>query len=325
MDWKRLALILTTASSLAMVGCGDDDDNGTNGDPDAQTGELDECFTLEPPATDNCEEEGDTHWYVVNVLDFGSQDFDTGQTPGFNIDGCNTRVDGSAGNTGCGHMDHQYDIDQDGVVEGPERGIDNMMSALSGALGSFLDVQEMVDDGEILILVEVSGVTDLQNDSCVNAALYLGQLPEGEELENGIEPGMMFEIDPDSLDDMGEPLVQAEGVLEDGRLIIGPVDIVLDIPFEGEEVTFAIENGQVALTLGENELSEGVIGGGLDVADLSQMVEELAGLDIGGLLEMNADLWEDENNENCESISISLTFGAVDAVVTEPEEEAEAL
>ncbi|MFW6050608.1 MAG: hypothetical protein ACODAU_05510 [Myxococcota bacterium] len=325
MDWKKLALCLVMGSTLALAGCGDDGNgNGNGGDDDAGTngdggGDLDaeRVEIPESPTPSGCEEDGDTYFYVLNVLEFGTTDQtdDGPRTPGFNLDGYNTP---NGGLSGCGQTDHTYDIDQNGTIEEHEEGVDNQLASLATTLESVLDLQAEVNSGSIVILAELEGVSDTQNDSCVTMNMLLGVVPEGVELDEGmlIEPGTTFEIDPISYDeDTGEPLISQDAVIEDGRVMAGPFTITLSI----EELELAVRNASVSFEVGETELSGGLIGGSLNIDDLVTAVGDLAG-DLGitpeqvrELLEPLADMSPDEAGE-CQAISVGLTFGAVEAV-----------
>jgi hypothetical protein len=331
MDWKKLTLSLVTASSLAFVGCGDDDNGGVDASDDSPTVPV-QCDPPEAPETTGCEDNdaGETHYFIVHELDFGEFDATTGQTPGFNIDGCNTVAGGP---TGCGHMDGRYDIDQDGTVEGLEEGIDNQIAQVAGIIGGELNIQNEINSGSILILAKVEGLNDPVNDGCVDVSLLLANVPEGETLElegDRIVPGQTFEIDPASFNASGDPLVFGRGVLENGRLLIGPVTLALSIPVDEEtDVTLTILNAQVAFNLGDGTLEVGVIGGGLNIDALVEAIAPLLGSDFSPELVLQilgplADLDPDANNANCEAISLGLTFGAVDAVAVDADEELDA-
>jgi hypothetical protein len=262
---------------------------------------------------------GYTYTYVVSVLDFAVTDAITGQTPGFNLDWCNT-TDG--GNTGCGHMDRSYDVDQNGTLEGPELGVDSQLSEVAGILGGFLPLQSAVDDGELLLLVVISGVHDLQDDSCVEVTLLRGEVPEGVTLEhdsNGrIAPGQAFAVDPASYDATGEPLQRAQGVVRNGRLFMELTTFLLAIAVDdGVEFRITLHEAQAAFELSAAQLSVGVVAGSLDVDTFSDSVgsfwPEFPPETVRSFVEPLADLNPDEDNANCDQISAGLVFAAVDA------------
>ncbi|MFW5875917.1 MAG: hypothetical protein ACOCXM_04215 [Myxococcota bacterium] len=318
MDWKKLALSLVVGSSLAFVGCGDD------GSGSADPLEQERVELPEPVEPENCDASaGEEYFYVINALDFAQADTSTGDptAPGFNIDGFNTP---SGGASGCGQMDYAYDIDQNGSIEEHEMGVDNALASLAGTLSSYLDLQEEVSNGSIVILARLEGVEDTTNDSCVTMSLLLGELPEGttadelDEDEDGfIDPGATFEIDPASYEADGEtPLIQEDAVIEDGRVMMGPVNIGLDI----QGIMLNVENASVAFDVGETELSTGIIGGQLNIDALldavSDLLDGISPESIRDIIGSAADLDPvgGEDGSECESLSLGLEFGAVDAV-----------
>jgi hypothetical protein len=312
MDFRKLIVIMATAGAIALVGCGDD---GPTGDPffapDARKTPL--------PPTGPCAETGDSYFYVVNVLGFATTSAETGQTPGFNLDGYNTPAGGSSG---CGHMDRRFDVDQDGTVEDDENGIDNQLAELASILGSVLNLQAMVDDGDILILVEAKHVDSLTNDDCVEVDLLLGDVPDGVTLEydasGRIAAGQAFEINPSSYDAGGKALISGLGSIVNGRLYIGPVTLNLTVPVDGNDVVLGIQTGQVAFNPSAGALTVGVIGGALNVDALLEAVGSLLPSDfppetVRSFLEPLMDINPDANNANCDSVSLGLSFSAVEA------------
>jgi hypothetical protein len=313
MDFRKLIVIMATAGAVALVGCGSDDE--VAGDPYYAPNER---KTPVPP-TAACADTGDSYFYVVNVLGFATTSAETGQTPGFNLDGYNTPAGGSSG---CGHMDRRFDVNQDGVVEDDENGIDNQLAELASILASVLNLQAMVDDGDILILVEAKHVDSLTSDECVEVDLLLGDVPEGETLEydasGRIAAGQAFVINPSSYDANGNALISGLGSIVDGRLYIGPVTLNLTVPVDGNDVVLGIQTGQVAFNPSATALTVGVIGGALNVDALLDAVGSLLPDDfppetVRSFLEPLMDINPDENNANCDSVSLGLSFGAVEA------------
>jgi hypothetical protein len=270
-----------------------------------------------PPST-VCDA-GDTHLYVIHVLAFAVTSAETGQTPGFNLDLHNTIADG---NTGCGHMDRRFDIDQNGVVEEEEFGVDNQLVELGSLLDGFLDLQGSVNAGDLLLLVEVSNVENLVNDPCVDVALLLASVPAGSILEHDAEgrlaPGQAFEIDPSSYDEFGSPRMAAKGLIEGGRAYVGPMQLELLFPVEEGQSTWPLDEAQLAFNMAAGHLGVGILGGGLHVDDLLTSVGGLLPDDfppetVRSFLEPLMDLNPDANNANCDSVSMAFSFAAVGA------------
>jgi hypothetical protein len=264
-------------------------------------------------------EAGDTHLYVVNVLDFARTNLITYETPGFNLDLCNTPAGGT---TGCGHMDRRFDIDQNGIWEREELGVDNQLVELAPILDGFLELQHNVDAGHLLLLIEVTHVESLEDDPCVDVALLLGSIPEGGILvhdgDGRLSPGQAFEIDPASYDGAGNPRMAAKGLIENGRVYVGPATIPLELPADGVVVTLPTQDAHLAFNMTSANLGVGVLGGGLNVDDF---IASIAGLlpddfppaTVRSFLEPLMDLNPDANNTNCDSISLAFSFAAVTA------------
>jgi hypothetical protein len=270
-----------------------------------------------PPST-VCDA-GDTHLYVIHVLDFAVTSAATGQTPGFNLDLHNTIA---GGDTGCGHMDRRFDIDQNGVVEEEEFGVDNQLAELVPILHAYFALQENVDAGDLLLLVEVSNVENLENDPCVYVALLLGLVPDGAMLEHDydgrIAPGQAFEIDSASYDEFGNPRMAAKGLIEQGRLYAAPMELELPFPVEEGQSIWPVDEAQLAFNMAAGHLGVGVLGGRLHVDDFITSVGGLLPDDfppetVRSFLEPLMDLNPVASNTNCDSISLAFSFAAVTA------------
>jgi hypothetical protein len=226
----------------------------------------------------------------------------------------------AGGPTGCGQMDWRFDVNQDGALED---GIDNQLgTSLEGVIVDFVDLQQEVDEGDILLLVEVSGLNDPNDDACVEVALLAGALPEGATLDRDddghLAPDQSFVLD------RGNPVVAAQGVLEGGRLLLGPVDLTLAVSVDGNPTHFPIDPGWITFTLSEASLDVGILGGGSELDGLIDAVDTALD-DVGpdvveNLLGPITDLNPDANGENCTAISLAVAFEAVTAMAAEPAE-----
>jgi hypothetical protein len=270
------------------------------------------------PPTTVCQT-GAAYLYVINVIDFARTSVQTGQTPGFNLDRHNTIA---GGNTGCGHMDRRFDIDQNGVVEEEEFGVDNQLAELASILGGFLDLQGSVNAGDLLLLVEISNVENLDNDPCVDVALLLGAIPAGgilvHDSEGRLALGQAFEVDSASYDEIGNPRMAAKGLIEQGRLYAGPLALELPLSVEEGAAEWPLRDAQLAFNVAPGRLSVGVLGGGLHVGDLLEAVTSLLPDDfppetVRSFLEPLMDLNPDAHNANCDSVSMAFSFAAVSA------------
>jgi hypothetical protein len=319
MDFRKLILSMGVAGAVGLVGCGSDSEEEPPPPPPPDPFFEPHQRSTPVPPTSACADTGNSYFYVVNVLDFATTSTETNQTPGFNIDGYNTPVSGTSG---CGHPDRRFDVNQDGMVLDDENGIDNQLADLAPLLSGFLSLQDMVDGGDVLILVEAKYVDSLTNDDCVQVDLLLGEVPAGETLvldaSGRIAPGQAFVISDASYDDDGNPLITGLGSIVNGRLYIGPVNLNLSVPVDGNDVVLGIQTGQVAFNPSAAALSVGVIGGALNVDALLDAVGSLLPSEfppdtIRGILEPMMDINPDTNNANCDSVSLGLVFSAVEA------------
>ena len=311
MDWKKLACALAISGGLVVTGCGDDD----GVDPPPMTDGGTEDPDTGPPPTATCERGDDVATYVVAQLHIEGAEGTTAD--GFNLDGVVSTADDA---DGCFQDDF---TSPDGMP-----GVDNQLAALIPALASLLDepladiVAEQIENGTILILAELEDYNGTADDDCVNMNLLLGTLPEGVEAPElaaggGLAGGQMFDVNPESFQG-GEPLIRVEGAeVSGGTLEAGPVALNIAFPFN-EEVTInlMIEEATISFDIGETTLSNGVIGGQVNIEELlaivGQVTDEVDPETIRGIVGPFADLDPDDENE-CQALSVGLKFDGVDA------------
>ncbi len=297
---KKIALNMVMAA-LVVAGCGDDG-TGPMGNPDGSALPPDDCST------------GDSYFYVVNILDI-AKEMD-GVSAGYNLD---DRVSDVTDDLGCNKDDF---TSPDGV-----EGVDNAMAILLPILGTIAGdisgtIQEGVNDGSILVLVEMTHVNDFTNDACVGMNLYVGEVPGdlAPMLADGLlAPGQTFDINPESLNAMGDPVVSvSSATISGGRLAASPEVISLPVPLsDGIVLQLNIRNPRVGGTFTATTMQDGIIAGVLSSAELAQSVEalDIGGVDaatVEGILVGQADM-QDAMGE-CTSLSATLTYSGVDAV-----------
>ncbi|MBX3248552.1 MAG: hypothetical protein KF901_15350 [Myxococcales bacterium] len=303
MNWKKLAWSAVFSTGLVFgIGCGDDDSPGTDGGTGSDT-----ALPPEPLSCGDC-------FYVVDTLGIPEED-PAGVVRGFNLDG---RISDETDAESCFQLDFTH---PDGTP-----GIDNQLAALAPslvALAGDLDAQiaEALADGTIIVLVELEGV-ETTADSNVTVNLYLGQTVDGNPpmLTGGRPaPGQTFNIDADSVDAGGNPIITVGGARTQGRVVrAGPLaNFPIVIPFDGAtNLELNIRSAQLQATINaDNTLSAGMIGGGLDIDELAALGE---GLGVGAdtvrtLLSGLADLNHDPATGDCGAISVGIDFTAVAA------------
>jgi hypothetical protein len=115
------------------------------------------------------------------------------------------------------------------------------------------------------------------------------------------------------------PLITVQGSITNGRLRAGPVDLELNLPVQDMTLTLNIQQAQVRFNMVGDTLTNGVIGGQLDV---EQTISTIVAIDpdtipeslARSILTAQADLDYDPATMTCNAVSIGLVFGAVDAV-----------
>ncbi|MEM9067546.1 MAG: hypothetical protein AAGE52_03540 [Myxococcota bacterium] len=260
---------------------------------------------------------GESYVYVFDLLDVGAADpaGDPNIVPGFDLDGVTS--DGTEVET-CRTPDFTS------PAPDSEEGVDN-------AIGPLLADQEedfrirastaaSVRSGRLLILLEVRGVDDFENDDRVEVDVLFGLLPAG--LEAPIFSGerflaaQTFNIDARSLeDDMMTARVSLPGEINDGRLRAGPGRLALTVPLGDEVLMLDLERVELRADITEDNLELGVLGGALDVAATAEALAGVSGFEqplVMLVLNGAADL--DRVGANCTAASIGLVFRGVDAV-----------
>ena len=295
---------LMLALGLLTVGCGDD--GGGDSNPDAGM--------MLPP--DDCTT-GDSHFYVLNTLDIAGEVMGAANTaPGFNLDGI---VSDGSDPEGCNIPDYMS-------PEG-EEGIDNALAGLLPILNMFAGdisgtIASQINDGSLLVLVEVQNVDDFTNDACVGMNLYVGEVPADAmlALEGGLlAAGQTFDINPESVDAMGAPLISVtDASIIGGRMNASTPIISIPVPLEeGVVLNLNIREARVAGDITATSMSGGLIGGALAISELASAVEalDIGGVDaatvesvLGGQADMRG------SDMECSSVSSALTFTGVDAV-----------
>ncbi len=267
---------------------------------------------VDAPTADAGPLTGDTYLYVLDVLDLGVEDPD-GVAPGFDLDGTTDRI--------C----RQADFTSPAPESMP--GVDNSLGPVLAAGEEQFRVREALglnlQRGALLVLARLRGVDDFDNDERVEVDVLFGVLPEGVEapmleLDGRYVPGQTFDLDARALagDEM-TALSRLPGAIVDGRLTAGPGMLPLTIPFGSTLVTLDLDRVRMGFDVSETGLSEGVVGGALDVEDTIAALSGVEGLDpdqVRFALELFADLDPASGNSECQRISVALVFDATTAV-----------
>lgn len=261
---------------------------------------------------------GDSYLFVADILDVGAPipGGDPDIVPGFDIDG---RVSDATDREGCRKPDVTSPA-PDGI-EGVDNELGPVLAETEAMFGIRANLAEALRTGQLLVLFDVRGVDDFENDDRVEVDTLFGVLPAGVALpmrDGGSRylPGQTFDIDTRSL--MADGMTAAvtlPGRIVDGRLQAGPGEVSLVIPFMDMVISLDIQDVQLRFDVSAERISTGVLGGGLDV---DATVTSLAGAGFDDsltrlVLNGAADLRPD-SRFICQSVSIGLVFHGVPAV-----------
>ena len=242
--------------------------------------------------------EGEAQVVLLSELRFG-RPID-GTSPGFDLDGAAT----AAGDpTGCGAPDYAA-------------GVDNALAALLPALEATEAgaaeplIQAAINEGGLQVILRWTGVDDPQDDACVTDESLSGAGPVYIGTHDRVLPNQTLVVD-----ETAPVSVASEGSLADGTLEAGPFE--LSVPFRvlDADIDLVILDGRVRLTPDGLGGYDGVVGGGVDIAQVIATLEPL-GIDrgvislLGVLLDGAADL-DPDGDGVCSRMSVALVVKAV--------------
>jgi len=241
---------------------------------------------------------------VVHTLYFAREE-PSGVTEGFNLDGLDSTV---RDRRGCNAADMTDPTGRTGIDNEFAR-LFPLIQALGGDIVEAI-AQSAIDDGRLLLMVQVDGVDDLVNDASVDVTISRGTGSPLMATNGFLEPYQTFahdETQPTShLPDV--PLI--DGVVE-----AGPFNFDLYINVLGEDVDLRIIDAMVRLEMREDGTFDGVLGGGVPKEDVV-MAADFAGGDLTQLvrdiIDDTADLAPDEDGE-CQRMSVGLMVDSIPA------------
>jgi hypothetical protein len=221
-------------------------------------------------------------------------------------DGVTWGADLDGNTTGCGIDDY---VDPEG-----SGGIDNALGGLVPILelteGAAIEVylQNMINSGELLLMIEIEDLDDPMDDTCVDVNLVraLGSPTVG--TDKIIESGQTFDRDPNL------PSSRTEGMsISSGTLLATPLYVSLPIQYFDDHLTINLQGSTLRVDQGIDGHVSGYLAGGVLTEEITSFVDGRGDIDIGdlmiSLLETNADLWPDETGA-CTGISFVLEYRA---------------
>lgn len=310
--WLRKAspaalMAASVAASMAVLlasGCGEGESEPAPTEPPIEAPapvEMGPCGHLGEPTV-----------LLLRAIDFVAADGNIAE--GLDLDG---HVTGGGDDTGCGKRDFTA---PDGTP-----GIDNQFARLLPAIqavggeGGFQSaIRRAVNEGSVLVTMQLDHLDDPQDDACVN--LTLGRATGRPDIGNDglIEAGQTFDRDPDAPSDRIESVAVVDGVLD-----AGPFTLALPMVVDDIELLITLRDMYVRGTFATDGAFTGLFGGSIVLDELNAFIDTI---DEGSalfaamrsVLSTNADLDPDEDGR-CRRISIAVRFDAVPAFFFETE------
>ena len=253
---------------------------------------------------------GKSQAYVLTSLTF-TRETSKGVAPGFDID---SKVTTAPEDQTCGKIDL---VDPQG-----QKGIDNQLALflpeIEKRVGNAVDgiIQGAINDGRLLIMMDLAGVDETQNDSCVNMDVKLADGKPMLGTDGVIEAYQTFDLRK-----VGQKVsVAKNGTFKKNRFFIGPFDLHIPIAIFDVSFMIHIRQARVQFTLDEEGNAEGMLGGGVSIDEIADGVQNGAGVadivaQIRTLGKLAADLGFDDEAGTCKLMSAALAFKARPAFV----------
>lgn len=250
--------------------------------------------------------EGDRRTGLLTTLKFTRPD-DQGRIEGFDLDGATT-TSGDA--SGCGRAD---DTSPAGVT-GVDASFNALLPALELTEGAALEeiIQTLINNGEVLILWDVHGLDDPQQDECVTLDVLRG---DGQPIIGGlgrINPGQTFDRRSDDV-----PVHVDDVAITDGSFTASGFPFEIPFSFLDANIHVTLQDLSLRVDLHDDGTFTGVMGGGIVVEDLlTQLDTTGVASEVKALarsaMTAGADLAPDASG-SCTEMSAAIGFEGVSA------------
>jgi hypothetical protein len=279
-------LALSAAATLSMSGCGE----GGSETPNNLPTESDEMWEYYGDNSLYLPE--DTHTNVIRKLIFLSESA-PGVVEGFDLD---NRTSNAVDVETCGWADRRD--------EAGREGIDNQLAVLFRVLSTIVEdtpqiaIQGAINEGRVLMMIEVEGVDDWKNDDQVTLRFFRGSGRPIVGNKGLISPFQTFHVD------YSLPVsTVTEVALIDGEINAGPIDFEVPIDVLDANFPMRVIGGRIRVKIAEDGTFTGMIGGSINVDKvLKDFGEVVAG---------------DEDERARPIFERSADLGRVDGVCTE--------
>jgi hypothetical protein len=200
---------------------------------------------------------------VAHTVNFAVAN-DDGTSEGFDLDG---RISPDNDGKTCGHGDY---LGMNG-----EEGIDNQSSVLFDAVRQVTEasleelIRIAINEGNLLLMFEMSGIDDMQNDDCVDLDIFQGKGDALVGTDDFILPNQTFELDLD------KPSAHIDCArIEDGVLTAGPFDGSIYLSILRVEAELHLHGARIRAQIGKDGIKSLVLGAGIETAELHSIIDQ---------------------------------------------------
>lgn len=318
---------LMLCALAVMVACGDDDggadgadggatpnnapNNSPNNAPNNVPGDgpnsSDQNFDEEYFGDDDSYILARSHANVVRFIDI-VQEEEPGVARGFDLD---AQVSEMGDEASCGHGDLMA---PDGRM-----GIDNQLAKMWSSIEPLVGpqaralLQGAINEGSILIMVELADLDDLRNDDDVTLRVYRGTLDPDIGNLGVIAPDQTFYYDYEF------PTSEAFNVqLVDGVIEAGPMSLKVPVDILDADFALAVDQGYVRVEINDDGTFDGVFSGGLSIPQfIGELLETGAAAEtrlVAPVFDAYADMSRDDEGK-CNNLSAAFAFEGTTAFV----------
>ena len=250
---------------------------------------------------------------VAKTFDF-IRESEPNVSDGFNLD---DRVSTEQDNDACRIGDFTSPRGDEGVDNQFARLVPLIEAAGGSALSSL--VQAAINEGDLLVLIQVDGLDDVENDDNISISIMRGRGETFIGTDGLLLPSLSFDIDTNEAISTVENVAVVDGVAEAGPFEVQLPIFVFDFRFD-----VTLLDGRIRLEFSEDGTAVGLIGGAvtidnvLDIADTPGIQGRIPAL-IESLGATMADL---SVEAPCDAFSVAVGFNLIPAFTyAEPPDE----
>lgn len=236
---------------------------------------------------------------VLNVVAYTRRK--DGVVWGFNLD---EHISDDNDWEGCSHEDLVDPVGNEGI----DNAFSGLIPALEATEASAVEdlIQDSVNNGELLLMVKLTGIDDFDNDDCVSLEFARA---DGSPIMG--TDGEMLDGQSFGRSEFPPYAYVEQTTITDGVVDVRGVPLFLPLQVLDVELEFDMPEGAVRLEVSEDGIMTGVFGGGVANSDILRIVEEG---DLGDIRELittlvtgAADLKPDDEGI-CQELSVAFQF-----------------